>query len=152
MPRKSKTKTLSGQPGQTPVAPRGGPYGAGERALESQRRAPIPDYAASASGSTPGLSPGSPGVESALPPQAPGDRLQQAMMTAQQMAPPQNMLTMPSQRPSEPLTAGLPIGAGPGTEVLNTGDSVVRTLRMLADITADPSFNLLAEQAAQRVR
>jgi hypothetical protein len=37
-------------------------------------------------------------------------------------------LTAPSQRPNEPLTAGVDFGAGPGSEVLNLPQSQEKTL------------------------
>lgn len=39
-------------------------------------------------------------------------RFQQAMQAAQQMAPPQGGMRRPSERPDEPVTAGLPVGPG----------------------------------------
>lgn len=145
MPRKSKRKTLSGVPGQAPAPPVDAPYGEGERAIESQRRTPLPDY----SGPPPVPAPAGAEPAAGL---APADRLQQALAAAQGMAPPTNILTTPTQRPDEPLTAGLRTGAGPGPEVLSSGDRAVRTLRMLAEVTADPSFANLAELAAMRSR
>lgn len=40
---------------------------------------------------------------------------------AVQGLPPITPLTAPTERPGEPLTAGLPFGAGPGPEALGTG-------------------------------
>lgn len=41
-------------------------------------------------------------------------------------------LSAPSSRPGEPLTAGLPVGAGPGPEVLQPmGSPVRRTLQAI---------------------
>jgi hypothetical protein len=41
-------------------------------------------------------------------------------------------LSAPSSRPGEPVTAGLPVGAGPGPEVLSPmGDPVRRTLQAI---------------------
>lgn len=77
--------------------------------------------------------------------------MQAALQAAQGMRPPTSLYA-PTQRPSEPLTAGLPIGAGPGPEVIRTGDRVARTLRMIADITGDPKFEGLADLASRRQR
>lgn len=145
MPR--KRKTASGAPAATPVPPVDAPYGEGERAIESQRRTPIPDYSGPAGATVPAGAGATPPA-----PQSPADQLQAALMAAKGMAPPTNLLTTPTQRPNEPVTAGLNLGAGPGPEVLSTGDRAVRTLRMLAEVTADPSFAQLAELAAQRTR
>jgi hypothetical protein len=146
MPRKAKRKTLSGVPGAPPTPPVDVPYGEGERALESQRRTPVPDYSATAAEGAPPA-----GAGSAVP-GAPAGGLEMALQAAQGMAPPTNLLTAPTARPNEPLTAGLPIGPGPGPEVLASGDRTVRTLRMLADVTADAGFSQLAELAARQQR
>lgn len=148
MPRKGpgSKRTQSGAPAATPAPMVNAPYGEGERAIESQRRTPVPDYSQGTAAAGP------PGAPPSAPAPAPGDRLQAALLAAKGMAPPTNLLTMPTQRPGEPITSGLRIGAGPGPEVLHSGDRAVRTLRMLAEVTADPSFANLAELAAQRNR
>ena len=54
--------------------------------------------------------------------------------------PPMLSLNDPTQRPDEPLTAGIDIGDGPGSEVMpmaNRGQSLVDTIRYLAQF--DPS-------------
>ena len=54
--------------------------------------------------------------------------------------PPMLSLNDPTQRPDEPLTAGLDIGEGPGSEVMNVpnrSQSLVDTIRYLAQY--DPS-------------
>ena len=52
-------------------------------------------------------------------PQVGGDqRMAAALQAAQSMQPPEGGLTAPSARPDEPLTAGLPVGAGAGPEAL----------------------------------
>jgi len=144
MPRSSKRKTLSGAPASAPVPPADVPYGEGERSLESQRRTPVPDYSATAANAPTGAGPAASS--------APVDRLGMAMEAARGMAPPTNLLTQPTTRPNEPITAGLGVGPGPGPEVLATGDRTVRTLRMLADVTADAGFSELAELAARQTR
>lgn len=51
----------------------------------------------------------------------------------------------PSDRPNEPLTAGLPIGAGPGPGVMAPAvDPVIETLRAAARTSPNPAvFDLL---------
>ena len=73
------------------------------------------------------------------------------MQAASGMRPPTSLYA-PTQRPTEPITAGLPIGAGPGPEVIRTGDRVARTFRLMADVTGDPRFEQLADLAARRGR
>lgn len=73
------------------------------------------------------------------------------LAAAQKMRPPSSLYA-PSERPSEPLTAGLPIGAGPGPEVIRTGDRVARTFRLMADVTGNPRFEELADLAARQGR
>lgn len=82
---------LAKQPVRT--AP-GQPYGAAGKQADAQRAIPLP--------STPTPSPTAPAPQNAP------------------FAPPEpGLLGAPTARPSEPVTAGLPIGAGPGPEAIN---------------------------------
>lgn len=81
-------------------------YGAHQASIAAQQAMPLPQTQ-SASAAPP--VPASPGG---------GGALAQALAQAQAMAPPQGGLLAPSNRPSEPVTAGLPIGPGPGPEAL----------------------------------
>jgi len=59
-------------------------------------------------------------------------------------------LTAPSQRPHEPVTSGLPIGAGPGPEILGpvgSSTSVADVLANLARVTNNPDVADLARRA-----
>lgn len=60
-------------------------------------------------------------------------------------------LDEPSVHPSEPVTAGLPIGAGPGPEVLASRPrgQVADTLMTLADAVDDPVLRSLASRAQE---
>lgn len=78
-------------------------------------------------------------------------RMAAAMQAAQRMRPPTSLYA-PTQRPGEPITAGMPIGPGPGPEVTRTGNRVARTYRLIADITGDPKFQELADLAAVKGR
>src|SRR5262245_16634982 len=125
MPRKgigSKGKSLpSGAPASAPVVPPGQTYGEGERQLESQRRMPVPAGPPPAPGGS--ATPSGPGGSA---PPAPAEqplqqRMARALMAAQGMRGSQSLYS-PSQRPSEPITTGMAMGAGAGPEALRTGD------------------------------
>lgn len=158
MPRKAKPRrtTQNGAPAAPLTAPRGGPYGEGERALESQRRIPVPSGpppvpGASGAGAARGPGPSTPPTAVGGPGLDPRLQMMAAMQAASRMRPPQSLYS-PTQRPQEPITAGLPVGAGPGPEVIRTGDRVARTFRLIADITGDPKFENLAQLASRRQR
>jgi hypothetical protein len=54
----------------------------------------------------------------------------------------------PTERPGEPLTAGMPFGAGPGPEAMMRDDpdaAAIDRLRMLARATGSPSLMRLLE-------
>lgn len=59
------------------------------------------------------------------------------------------LLKDPTQRPNEPVTAGLRSGPGPGPEVLQQmqGSPTGRTLREMSRLTGDPLFADLAAKA-----
>lgn len=65
---------------------------------------------------------------------------------------PPGQLNRPTERPDEPLTAGLSQGPGPGPEVLSPGDRATRTLRLLADYSDDPGLSELADLAQRMGR
>lgn len=110
MPRKQQ-RTLSGAPASPPRMPVNTTYGEGERALESQRRTPVPDVASRGTG---GPAPPAGGTEGGAAGGQNGtaDRFAQILAAAQGMAPPEGTLSAPSQRPLEPLQAGMGSGAG----------------------------------------
>lgn len=130
----------SGNPGgggQPPAAPTGMPYGEHGASIEAQRLMPV------AAGNAP-------------PPAGPapagggGDPMLAALQGALGMAPPSGGgLLDPSQRPSEPVTHGLPSGPGGGPEVLapTTGTPLHQSLLQIAQTTGDPSVYELAERA-----
>lgn len=132
MPR-AKKRTLSGAPGGGAVAPAGVPYGEGERALESQRRMPVPDFAGGSAPATGGTGGGVAVGGGATPP---ADRFAQAVAAAQGMAPPEGLLSQPTQRPLEPLQAGMaPTSQTAGGPALN---DALFDLRALAK--ANPEY------------
>lgn len=63
-----------------------------------------------------------------------------------QAPPPLAPLDRPTDRPDEPLTAGMPIGAGPGPEVLPAfGDDSLTHLRAIFTRFPDPHLRELLE-------
>lgn len=58
-------------------------------------------------------------------------------------------LSAPTQRPTEPLTAGLPIGAGPGPEVLSAMPRADDTRAVLAAWYAEDPSPEIADMLAQ---
>jgi hypothetical protein len=129
-----------------------GVYGTGERALEAQRRMPVPDLAPQASGLA--AAPTGPSMGGAAPapgPTSPADRLTAAMALLGRMSPGRS-LEAPSERPGEPLTAGMALGPGPGPEVLRPGDRATQSLRMLASFSDDPGLAELADLAERMGR
>ena len=62
-------------------------------------------------------------------------------------------LFAPSQRPNEPITAGIDTGAGPGSAILAMGKSVTKTSDTLAKMLpfdTDGSIAILYQQAIAR--
>lgn len=144
MPRKAKRKDppgprAQGGYGAQPIqAPTGLPYGEHQALVEAQQQVPLP--------AGPGMveSPGMP-----VP-----DPFSAAMSAGQAMRPPDPILYGPSTRPREPVTAGLPVGPGPGLEALAIprGDRVARMMDQLAADSGDPAVQKLAELAKFRSR
>jgi hypothetical protein len=117
-------------------------YGEGERSIESQRRMPVPDFAGGGSAPTTGgtdTGGGAAGGGEAT------DRFAQALAAAQQMAPPEGLLSMPTQRPMEPLQAGMAPSATPGGPIF---DDAGFDLRALA--RANPQYRGLLRLVALR--
>lgn len=141
MPRRRKPAPAPGNQGgyaaQPAAAPTGMPYGDRQATIESQQALPMAQV----------VPPGGTGGPSAPPDQA--QRLQAAVEAARRMRPP-TPLSGPSQRPMEPLTAGMATGPGPGPEVLRTGDLTARTFKLLAEVTGDAGFNELFEKSLMR--
>ena len=131
---------MGGYGAQPAAAPTGMPYGAHQASIESQQALPLARVVPT--GGTNGAS-GAP-----EPPNA-AQRLQAAVEAARRMRPPAP-LTGPSQRPGEPITAGMATGPGPGPEVLRTGDRVARTFKLLAEVTGDAAFDELFEKTLLR--
>lgn len=125
--------------GQQPIrTPTGMAYGQAGALADAQRGAPLPQAPAQ---------PTLPVQRS--PQQQDGQaRLAQAIQDAQAMGAPGAPINAPSERPHEPLTAGLPIGAGPGPSGPPPGvPKVADTMRALAVATGDPTLRQLADIA-----
>lgn len=91
-PYPNRTDLRSTQPVQVPT---GLPYGDRQQLEQAQQAVPLPNG----------------------PPQQPD--VHPVLAGAQQMQPPAgSMLAGPTTAPNEPLTAGIPLGAGPGPEAL----------------------------------
>lgn len=142
MPRRRKPAPAPGNTGgyaaQPAAAPTGMPYGAHQASVESQQNLPLAQVVPA--GGTGGPAPEAPNA---------AQRLAAAVAAARRVRPP-TPLTGPSQRPMEPLTAGMATGPGPGPEVLRNGDRVARTMKLLAEVTGDAGFNELFEKSLMR--
>lgn len=148
MPRKAKT-TLSGHPAQPIGAVAGQMYGAGVEQMALQRQMPAPQVSGPvASPASAGPPPG--GMAAAAPPEASAaDRFAAALEGAKQMQGRAGLLTQGSNRPDEPVTAGLASGPGVGPEALQlrTGSPTGRMMRRIADLSGDSFFRELADRA-----
>jgi hypothetical protein len=114
-----------------PAAPAGLAYGQHQALIDSQRQMPMA-APATAAPTPPTAAPPGP---SAAPPVLPGSL---------------GAFDRPTERPGEPVTAGLPIGPGPGPEAL--GPPLGRTFAdIIADAATASGSNELA-QLAQRAR
>lgn len=121
MPRKRR-------PSQ-PATPVGDVYGEGVASREAQKVIPLPNNR-NVDANTTSQSAPSPGAAVA-PPQGPPD-LGAVLQAAQSAPAPSGGLFAPTGRPAEPVTAGLPIGAGAGPEAVNAGgDPVLDQLRAI---------------------
>lgn len=136
MPRARKTATGAKAQPPTPVA--GQTYGMG---VEQQRLAEaMPSPLASGVAPPPAQAPNAASV-----PLAPAD----PFAAAQAMAGRAGVLRPPTQRPNEPLTAGMTRGPGPGPSALPMPSSspLGDTMRRLAQISGDPYLAELAAKA-----
>lgn len=118
------------QPIQVPT---GRAYGEARAIEESQRAVPLPQQAAP---------PPAPAQTPAAQPNVQRPDIEQILREYQM---PAARLAGPSQRPTEPITAGLMAGAGPGPEVLGQRTTISNAYRQLATDTADPDIAYLAD-------
>ena len=125
MPRKRKVAVT--QPIQ---APSGLPYGQRAQLEDAQRQVPLPNQAPP-------------------PPAANPDPFAAALSAAERHPMPGGGLDGPTMRPSEPVTAGSPLGLGPGPEALGVSPSIASSFRQLGAELDDPTlagFASLVEQ------
>lgn len=108
----------------------GQPYGEAQRQTEQLRAAPLEVDGAAAAAA----------VASSPPPQAMLDAAQSFQL-------PNTSLTAPTERPNEPITAGLPLGAGPGPEAVTAPSPTKRVLDIIAEQTGDPYIQQLLDRA-----
>ncbi|MGL4297491.1 MAG: hypothetical protein ACRCW4_00260 [Candidatus Neomicrothrix subdominans] len=133
---------------QAPKAVQGQPYGEAGDQLAAQRAIPLPNQ-----GSTPTPSLGS-GPTSPAPGQ-PTPQGQPDLLALAAALEPGPILTDPTQRPDEPVTAGLPVGPGAGPEAIASFFQIKRNaaadqLEMLANFTGDPAMQRMAQLARMR--
>ncbi len=121
MPRKRQTQTgEQAQPIQAP--PGAGNFGDVARLEEQQEDVPLP--------------------------QKPG--FEEVLAVAERATPPTpGRFARPSERPREPVQAGLPVGAGPGPEALGARPPLTEVFRTLALETNNIELAQLAEKAAR---
>ena len=145
MPRKPKTP--AGRQAQGIGAIAGQTYGRGVDQEQLQRAMPAPNVQAQQDQMLARASSGAPG---GVPvPAAPPMSFDQVLAAAQGQGAGAGLLTQPTARPDEPLTAGLPIGRGPGPEALSLRPPQapgIRFLERLTEITGDPYFASLARR------
>lgn len=144
MPRTAKrNQTLSGAPAQPIGAVPGQIYGAGVEQMQLQRAMPAPNLAQG-----PVAQPAAPTPAPAPPQAAAPPSFDQALAQAQGMRDQTGLLSMPTNRPQEPVTAGLSRGPGGGPEMLQMqrGTPAGDALRRLSAATGDPYFANLASR------
>lgn len=107
------------------VAP-GEPYGQAQMLENAQRVVPLPNSAAVPAPAAPPTAQAAPG-----PPALAG----------------QNEFAGPTQRPNEPVTAGLPTGPGPGPEILSSAPPDVIGAQLRAIFAQYPNDDLLRVMA-----
>lgn len=153
MPRVRKTATGAPAQAKTPVA--GQEYGAGVEQMALAEVMPTPQMRDPRQPEHP-----SPRTGNMNFPETPGEMtpvaapqplsIEELLAAARGQGAGAGMLLQDSRRPGEPVTAGLPIGSGPGPEALGfaIGSTPAgRFLRNLAQRTGRSQFAYLADQA-----
>lgn len=145
MPR--ARKTLTGDPARPNVPIAGQTYGAGVDQQQLETSLPTPNTASN----TPLSAAVSPNQGQTAPNSAPAAPYnhEQALAAASQYADQTGLLLSDTNRPNEPITAGLTRGPGPGPEALGLtrGSPTGDLLRRLSAATGDPALAELAMKA-----
>jgi hypothetical protein len=132
--------TSSGAPAQKIASVPGQRYGEGVAQQAMQRQMPAPDNRAPGQGSA--------ASAASFPSNAPVDPVPMSAMEAAQMLQGRaGLLRAPTVRPDEPVTAGLPVGPGPGPEMLGRipmENPTGKFFRELAKATGNPYYAELA--------
>ena len=121
---------------QAPQAPNSQAYGQRGDQIQAQQAMPLPQ--------TDSLPP-------AQAPAAPSPTDPDLMAMAQQFDPGITPLSAPTQRPDEPVTAGLSLGAGPGPDIFSSPARAQRSADML-DAIARSTGDEKMMQLAARIR
>lgn len=147
MPRGPR-KTASGVPAQTGPGVAGQTYGQGveQQALEAVMPTPNNAAAPDAAAAPP------PPVEAAAAPASqqtdPSDRYAAALAAAADIRSQTGALNRPTDRPMEPITAGMSLGPGAGPDSLRRPPSRTGSLlRELSLRTGDPRWAEMAQKA-----
>jgi len=134
MPRARKgTQPVAAAPGQA--------YGQGIDQINAQKAVPLPDARtplAPVSQNSPGVVPSAQPAMTA--PATP-------MSAGLEMMPSPSLLTQPTNRPNEPVTAGLAMGPGAGPDALSgVPANLSAMLRTIAQATGDSYFDTLSQR------
>lgn len=142
MPRARKTQ--SGRPAQPLSQVPSQYYGAGVEMQQLERAMPVP-----APATPPTVAPGPAAPGGAPGGEPPARDIGAVLAAAAQLRGQTGLMTAPTMRLTEPITAGLRQGPGAGPEALRgrTGTPAGDMLRMLTQQTGQPEFAMLADRA-----
>jgi len=143
MPRARKTQ--SGAPAQAVQSVPGQRYGEGVQSAALQQAVPLPNNQA---GTAVSPSPAQPATPVPTQPTA-ADRYA-AQVAAAKMTAGAGLLNAPTSNPTEPVTAGLPLGPGPGREAIAPigGTPTSMFFQEVARLTGNRYFDQLGRRAA----
>ena len=111
------SRRTDGGPTQGAKYMAGGKYGEGQQLMQQQKAAPM----------------------------AAAQRPSKPNVQAQKVVNPITPLTAPSERPDEPLTAGMPFGAGAGPEILSMNQNNQRTSDVIKKLISFDDTGQLSE-------